>query len=192
MQGLEQGADRLDPFQVRPTQGLTVTGNMVGSSPEAGPTLLGCHGTRRMRCVSGFDPASQRCFPEREPRMDYPFEKDVACVDDQGRCKWGRRTIHVGTALACEPVLPWPHEHRVYRPPLARTRPGTLLDGLAQRRSEAGSMRISASREEVQDKSIRPRAARCGGRRSGRRAPRTGRRRSGCRARRVPGCRAQR
>ncbi len=58
--------------------------------------------------------ASQRCFPEREPRMDYPFEKDVVCVDDQGRCKWGRRTIHVGTALAGEPVLFQPIDERCW------------------------------------------------------------------------------
>jgi len=38
-------------------------------------------------------------------RDEHPFEKDVVGVDDQGRCKWGRRTIHVGTTPAGGPVL---------------------------------------------------------------------------------------
>jgi transposase InsO family protein len=58
--------------------------------------------------------ASQRCFPESEPRMDYPFEKDVVRVDEHGRCKWGRRTIHLGVALAGEPVLFQPIDERCW------------------------------------------------------------------------------
>jgi putative transposase len=58
--------------------------------------------------------ASLRCLPEQEPRMEYPFEKDVVRVDDHGRCKWGRRTISVGAALAGEPVLFQPIDERCW------------------------------------------------------------------------------
>ncbi len=55
-------------------------------------------------CPSEVYVASQRRFPERYMRMEYPFDSDVVPVTKDGKARWCGRLITIGRALAHEDV----------------------------------------------------------------------------------------